>query len=87
MDLFHHSAMTFGLIQGMIFGSFIVGTRLLSLLIEKTPLATITKVSTILAFIGGILSLVLCLVAPGYLICIMLPMMIIAIGAGIGFPV
>ena len=87
MDLFHYSPVIYGLLQGAVFSSFILGTRLLSRIIEKTPLSTIKKMSITLAFLGGILSLILCLLVPNYLFAILFPMMIIALGAGIGFPV
>ncbi|MBX9702740.1 MAG: hypothetical protein K2X39_01175, partial [Silvanigrellaceae bacterium] len=86
MDTFHYGAVAFGLIQGLIFGTFIFGTRLVSQLIEKISMERITKLSISLAIFGGILSFALCEMTD-YLAALVLPMMIFALGAGMGFPV
>lgn len=87
IESFHYSALAFGLMQGLVFGSFIVGTQLVGRLIGKLSIEKITRVSMLLAFIGGLLSFVLSLLAKGYLFNAVFPMMIFAFGSGIGFPV
>jgi len=87
VDSFHHSALTFGWIQALIFGSFMLGTRVVSKMIHTVSIEKITKISIGSAFLGGLLSLVCSVVFPNHLIDIVLPMMILALGSGIGFPV
>lgn len=87
MKLFHYSAIAFGFIQGLVFGSFILGTRWVGKYIEKMPIYKITNLSIILAIIGGILFLLLRLSTKDNLFSMVFPMMILALGAGIGFPV
>lgn len=87
IDSFHYSALAFGLLQGLVFGSFILGTQLVSRFIDKLSINKITKISIVLAFTGGLLSFVLSVLTAGYLINAVLPMMIFALGSGIGFPV
>lgn len=87
IESFHYSALTFGLLQGLVFGSFILGTQLVSRFIEKLSMNTISKISILLAFTGGLSSFVLSLLTGEYLFCVVIPMMIFALGSGIGFPV
>ncbi|MBA2652414.1 MAG: multidrug effflux MFS transporter [Tatlockia sp.] len=87
MDSFHYSAIAFGLMQGFVFGSFILGTHFVGKFIEKVPIVKITKISIFLAVIGGVLGFVLSLIIKEYIFLAVLPMMIFAFGSGIGFPV
>jgi DHA1 family multidrug/chloramphenicol efflux transport protein-like MFS transporter len=87
MDTFHYSALAFGIMQAFVFGSFILGTHFVSRIIEKTPIGVITKLSIALATLGGGLSFIINLLTEGYLLSAVLPMMILAFGSGIGFPV
>lgn len=87
IESFHYSALTFGLLQGLVFGSFILGTQLVSRFIDKLSTNKITEISILLAFMGGLSSLVLSLLIKEYLFCVVIPMMIFALGSGIGFPV
>ena len=87
IESFHHSALSFGYIQVLVFVSFILGTQLVSRLIEKISIKKITKLSILLAFVGGLLSLVLSLLMRDHLFDVIFPMIIFAFGSGIGFPV
>ncbi|MDP3704707.1 MAG: multidrug effflux MFS transporter [Legionellaceae bacterium] len=87
MDTFHYSAVNFGLIQGLVFGAFIIGTHLVTHLIEKIPLGRITKISILLAMLGAGFGFIGSLVITKNLLTIVIPMMVFALGAGIGFPV
>lgn len=87
MDSFHYSAIAFGLMQGFVFGSFILGTHFVGKFIERIHIVKITKISIFLAVLGGVLGFVLSLIIKEYIFLAVLPMMIFAFGAGIGFPV
>lgn len=87
MDSFHYSAMAFGLIQGFVFGSFILGAHFVGKFIEKTSIGTLTKISISLAILGGGLSFISNFIIKNYLFSAVFPMMVFAFGAGIGFPV
>jgi DHA1 family multidrug/chloramphenicol efflux transport protein-like MFS transporter len=87
IESFHRTSITFGLIQGMVFGSFIVGTQVVRRFIGKMPISQIKKTSIALACFSGFLSLAFSLVAVERLFDVVFPMMLFAFGSGIGFPV
>lgn len=87
MESFHYSALMFGCLQAMVFGSFILGTLWVSKVIGKISIEKIVKTSILLAMIGGVSSFLLSIVLSDYLAIIVIPMMIFALGAGMGFPV
>jgi Bcr/CflA subfamily drug resistance transporter len=87
MDSFHYSGLVFGVLQGFVFGSFILGTHFVSHFIGKVAISKITKISIFLAILGGCLSFILSLLIKDYLFSAVFPMMVFAFGAGIGFPV
>lgn len=87
MESFHYSAVAFGLMQALVFGSFILGTRFVGQYIEQIPLRKITKISILLAILGGTSGFILSLIFKEYIILAVFPMMIFAFGAGMGFPV
>lgn len=87
MDSFHYSGLVFGVLQGFVFGSFILGTHFVSHFIGKVAISKITKISIFLAILGGCLSFILSFLIKDYLFSAVFPMMIFAFGAGIGFPV
>ena len=87
METFGYSALNFGIIQGIVFGSFISGTHFVNRSIEKLTIEKITKISIDIAILGGVLSLILSLILRNMLFTVMVPMMIFGFGAGVGFPV
>jgi MFS transporter, DHA1 family, multidrug resistance protein len=87
METFGYNSLVFGLLQAFVFGSFIVGTRVVSYLIERVDMQRISVISAGIAFLGAILGLMMSYLVKDHLIDVVLPMMIVAYGAGIGFPV
>jgi Bcr/CflA subfamily drug resistance transporter len=87
MDSFHYSGLVFGILQGFVFGAFILGTHFVSRIIGKVLISKIKKISIFLAILGGSLSFILSLLIKDYLFSAVFPMMVFAFGAGIGFPV
>jgi DHA1 family multidrug/chloramphenicol efflux transport protein-like MFS transporter len=84
---FHYSEIMFGVMQGLVFGAFILGTQWVGRFVGKISIAKIAKMSILLAFIGGLSSLLLSLLNQGYLLNVVIPMIIFAFGAGLGFPI
>ena len=87
MDTFNYSAVVFGVLQCLVFGSFILGTHVVRRLVEKISIDKITQISLSIVVFGGLFSLILNLLTKNYLASLILPMMIFAFGSGIGFPV
>lgn len=87
MDTFKHSPFVFGIIQGFIFLSFIIGTRIVNQKIEAIGTKPLIKYSVTLSLLGALLSLILSYSFTDQLIDILLPMLLIGSGAGIGFPI
>lgn len=87
IESFHRTSITFGLIQAMIFGSFILGTQVVRRFIGKMSISKITKISIALACFSGVISLACSVVAVDRLFDVVFPMMLFAFGSGLGFPV
>lgn len=88
IDCFHQTGVQFGIIQAIIFSAFIVGSRLtsVSLTRKKWSLTQLTHASVLLSCSGSFLCLLLTMVSNnvwGF----MGTMMLISLGAGVGFPV
>jgi len=87
MDTFHYSPFVFGLMQAVVFTAFILGTRFINHFIERVSLIKLIRISLLLAFVGGLGSLIMCHLFKDYLVDILLPMIVIAFASGIGFPI
>ena len=87
INTFKYSELGFGLSQLCIFGSFIVGTKMLKALMAKYKPHFIARVGFVLTLCG---SLYLCIAGyfyPGIYTNLVIGMMIIAFGTGILYPV
>lgn len=78
---FHRSTYDFGLLQLLIFGSYIVGTRFVKPMMQKYRTANLIRTGLIIALIGG-LSSGFALVYQNNLILIVIPLILIAVGTG-----
>ncbi len=85
MDYFRHSALSFGILQGLVFGSFILGSQLLRRLLDTLSFEKITQLSLALALCAGVLGFILNLAFAPQLFTLIFPMMLFALAAGIGF--
>lgn len=82
---FHYGTFGFAIFQIFIFGSFIVGTRLVKPMMKKYQTALLIKIGLVFAVIGSLLSL-LTWQYPHTLIIIIISMMMIAAGTGFSSP-
>ena len=87
MDTFNLTSFTFGIFQAIIFSSFLIGTRTVKPLIEKYPAKTIAKTGITLALTGATCALLLAWLFPNLIYGTVFSMILIAIGAGISFPI
>jgi DHA1 family multidrug/chloramphenicol efflux transport protein-like MFS transporter len=58
IERFHYKPVIFGLIQVIVFGAFIVGTRLVKVLMKKLSLAQIIKVGFSFASVGALYAII-----------------------------
>jgi len=86
MQHFGYSAISFGVLQVLVFGSFISGTKTVSKLLESVSITTLMILSLGIALIGGFSCITMGYLAPAYLASIIVSMVIVAFGAGMGFP-
>ena len=83
---FHHSSFIFAVMQVMVFGSFILCTRSLKLLMRHLQNTTLIKMGLGLAFAGASFSVLASLLFPQNLWLMVVSMMFIAAGSGLSFP-
>jgi MFS family permease len=82
---FQRSAFEFGVLQVLIFGSYIFGTRLVKPLMKRYATVYLLKAGITVAFCGGLLSL-LTWIYPQTLMLIIVALMLIAGGTGFSSP-
>lgn len=87
VDSFHLETLDFGLIQVVIFGSFIVCTRLVKRLMTSVTLANIIRLGIGLSVFGGTCALIASSLWPNTLWPTIVAMMFLAGGSGFAFPV
>ena len=87
MEKFNYSSVVYGILQAVVFGCFIIGSHSTKRLINHFSPDTIAKIGATIAVIGGIVSISLAFLAKDLLIDLIVPMMLVALGSGIGFPV
>ena len=87
MDIFNYSPQKFALMQALVFGCFILGTRCTSSFIHRFPLNKITKIAIFIAAIASVFAIVLSYLFPNELKDLIIPMMFVAFGNGTAFPI
>lgn len=83
---FGYSPLEFGVLQVLVFGSYILATRLVKPLLKRIAIELLIKRSLSCALIGGMLALLLAFLFPDFLYGMALSMMLIAAGSGFAFP-
>ena len=87
IDHFHFTSLGFGISQVFVFGSFILGTRLVKPLMKRLNLGAMIKLGLSLAFVGSIYALITASIWPDIIWNTLIALMIIVMGAGLVFPV
>lgn len=85
IDEFHHSTLEFGLLQSMVFGCLMVGTRFVKPLMQKYEIRCLIKIGLGGALLGGLLS-ASTLIFPKALTLFIISMMLISAGIGFSAP-
>ncbi|KTC74690.1 multidrug efflux system protein [Legionella birminghamensis] len=83
---FHQTPMCFGIVQFIIFMGFFVGTQLASSWIEHFSLRTINSIIIMLVALSSSFSLVSALLFDKSLVCLIIPLLLLTIAAGIALP-
>lgn len=87
IDRFHFHTISFGIAQAFIFGSFIIGTRLVKPWMKLLSLKTIIKIGISISLLGGIYSLGTSIIFPNNIWNMIIAMMLLAGGSGLAFPI
>lgn len=87
IERFHFTTVTFGIVQVLIFGSFIIGTRLVKRLMQSLELERIIKLGVTLAVLGGTYGLITSLLWPNVIWHLIIGMIVLAGGSGLAFPI
>lgn len=87
LERFHQSPVVFGLMQIIIFGTLIIGTKCVPFLLEKLSLRQMINLSISIVTSACVLALVLTYVTPDKLYDVVIPLSLIAFSSGISFPV
>jgi Bcr/CflA subfamily drug resistance transporter len=85
INTFHYSAVTFGLVQAIIFAVNILANRLVKNLIERFSVKILIKAGLLFSLVGGWLAFSLAIVCPNSLIAFILAMMVYSFGSGLCF--
>lgn len=84
---FHHSALEFGILQALVFGSFILGTRVVKPLMKRLDVQAIFNYSLIISTVAAIYALISALLLPHILSNLIIAMMLFSLASGILFPI
>lgn len=87
IDHFHFSTLGFGIVQALVFGSFILATRFVKKLMESLQLQTVIKIGLTLLLAGGVYALISSIIWPNILWNTIIAMMLLAGGTGLAFPI
>jgi Bcr/CflA subfamily drug resistance transporter len=87
INIFHYSAIAFGLFQLAIFIAYIIGNRLVGKLVDQVALARLLKWGMSIAMIGCAFILITSLVFPYFIYGFVISMMIFSFGTAFCFPV
>lgn len=87
INSFHFNNFEFGIAQAVVFGSFILGTRIVSFLISEKNMKKLIHTGTLLATIGGLYAILASILAPTVVLNIIIGMILVAFGSGLVFPI
>lgn len=87
IEKFHYTFIQYGIVQAVIFGGFIFGSRLVQSIIEKFSLTAILRLSMFLIFSSSLSMFLLSLIISNNLMTIIIPMIFLAVGAGLGYAI
>ncbi|MBB71159.1 MAG: hypothetical protein CMF50_02020 [Legionellales bacterium] len=87
IDRFHLSTMSFGLVQVIVFGAYIVGTHCVRRLIKRFSLDSLVMFGVILGITAGIYAFVTSMLWPDELTHMIIAMVILAAGTGLTYPI
>jgi len=87
MTEYHFSSFVFGITQALIFGSLILGTRLVKPATKKISVQHLMQIGILISFIGGLSALLFSIFIPQYIACIIFAMMLLAGGSGFAMPI
>lgn len=83
---FHHSTFYFGVIQGLVFGSYIIGMQLVKPMMRKYQIPFLIKVGLTTAMLGGVAAFLLAWLLPQTLAAMIISMVLINAGTGFCSP-
>jgi multidrug resistance protein len=87
IDYFHYDTVHFGVFQGVVFGCFLLGNRITKVMLKEGNLHAFTVLGLTLLMIGSGAGIVLSYSLPNLLFGLIGSMMLVALGAGISFPI
>jgi len=86
VDRFGKTAMTFGIVQAIVFVFYVIANRFVKHLLEKIGPVKLVRLGLSITLVGGILSLIFAFVIPNSLSGLVIAMMIYSFGSGLSFP-
>ncbi len=87
IDKFHYGVFGFVIFQAIVFGCFIIGTRLVKPLMKRYKIPSLIKFGLTCALCGGVLSLLLAVLLPQILYGMIISLMLVAGGTGLCYPI
>ncbi|MFN7098150.1 MAG: hypothetical protein ACK4PR_11425, partial [Gammaproteobacteria bacterium] len=85
IEKFHYSAITFGLFQALVFGSFIIGSYFVRYGLERFGVNKLISFAIALALVGTIFSVIIAIVLPEMLIYFIITLMIFTFANALAF--
>lgn len=82
---FHYSPMVFGILQALIFGSFIIGARFIKIGLDKLGINKLITLALVISFTGAVCSLIVALILPQNLFYFAITLMIFSFGNALSF--
>lgn len=86
VDRFGKTALTFGLVQAIVFVFYVIANRFVKHLMEKIGPDKLIRLGLSITLIGGILSLIFAIMFPNSLSGLVIAMTIYSFGSGLSFP-
>lgn len=83
MTHYHHNVFVFGIVQTLVFGSFILGTRRVNRLLESGTTASLISQGLLIVGVGGVLLNLFFLIDKLFIL--ITPLMIFCFGSGLAF--
>ncbi len=85
IDAFHYSVLMFTYFQCLIFGAFILGTRLVKFMLNRYDAQKLIKVGIFCSLLGGVMAALLSTLLPHTMLGLIIPLMFYGFGAGLSF--